>query len=970
MRSSSIAVAVVLAVLAASHSRSARGQEPRRPNVLLICVDDLKPALGCYGDRLARSPHIDALAARGLVFERAYCNQAVCAPSRNSLLTGLRPQTLGIYDLGTNFRHAVPEAITLPQCFKRAGYRSEGLGKIFHVGHGNHEDPASWSVPHYKTQVVAYAAKSGDQRELTREEALFANKSAKGRPRGAPFEAADVPDNAYPDGAVADEAIRRLQAAAEKPGEPFFLAVGFVKPHLPFCAPQKYWDLHDPAAFELAERQTPPEGAPQYAPQFGGELRQYQGIPAEGPIPEDTQRKLIHGYYAAVSYMDAQVGRVIDELDRLKLAENTIIVLWGDHGWHLGDHGIWCKHTNYEQAARIPLVVVAPGVTKAGSRTSNLAETVDVYPTLCELACVALPDAQKLDGQSLVPVLSDPQATTKEAIFHVYPRNPRGKGPLVGRAVRTERYRLVQWKKPGERDATAELELYDYETDSAETRNLASAKPEVVAALTAILARQPEARPQIRPQAEPPQPSPQPQPPPKPGAAERPNIILCMADDQGWGDMAYSGHPRLKTPFFDEMAKSGLRLDRFYAAAPVCSPTRGSVLTGRTPNRYGVFSWGHSIRPQEATIAEMLREAGYATGHFGKWHLGSVLKDADTSPGANGFDEWLSAPNFFEIDSWLSRMGKAEKIQGESSEVVVAEALKFIRRQHEAKRPFFTVVWFGSPHAPHRGTDEDLALYADAPQPQRHFLAEITAMDRAMGQLRTALREMNAADNTLLWYCSDNGAIPQGSTGGLRGRKAAIYEGGLRVPCLIEWPSRIKVHRRIDLPAGTVDILPTLLEVAGVKQSAPHVLDGESLVRLIEGEMTTRQRPLGFWEAGVAGQRTPSDAILSAVAAKQAAGEPITDQAALGFPPWPLEWKEGDAQFQGHSAWLDGNWKLHRIQPKDGRAIRWELYDLAADPAESTDLCEKEAQRAAAMRKELEAWLASVTASLRGEDYK
>ena len=184
MHSSSIAVAVVLAVLAVSHSHSARCQESRRPNILLVCVDDLKPALGCYGDRLARSPSIDALAARGLVLERAYCNQAVCAPSRNSLLTGLRPQTLGIYDLGTNFRHAVPEAITLPQCFKQSGYRAEGLGKIFHVGHGNHEDPASWSLPHWRTNVVAYAAKR-DAGGLTREEALFANKSAQGLPRGA-----------------------------------------------------------------------------------------------------------------------------------------------------------------------------------------------------------------------------------------------------------------------------------------------------------------------------------------------------------------------------------------------------------------------------------------------------------------------------------------------------------------------------------------------------------------------------------------------------------------------------------------------------------------------------------------------------------------------------------------------------------------------------------------------------------------
>ncbi|MBC7819987.1 MAG: sulfatase, partial [Planctomycetaceae bacterium] len=318
-----------------------------KPNVLLICVDDLKPMLGCYGDKTVKSPNIDRLAARSVLFERAYCNQAVCSPSRNSLLVGLRPQTLGIYDLGTNFRRSRPDAVTLPQLFKQHGWRTEGLGKIFHVGHGNTEDPASWSVPHWRANVVAYAlpeskAKAGQ----TREEALFANKPAKDLPRGAAYEAADVPDNTYPDGALADEAIRRLQTAKQKPDEPFFLAVGFVKPHLPFVAPQKYWDLYDRAAFKPSEVRTPPIGAPSYAPQFGGELRQYSGIPESGPLNDDLQRTLIHGYHAAISYMDAQLGRVVDELDRLGLAQNTIIVLWGDHGWHLGDHGIWCKHTN------------------------------------------------------------------------------------------------------------------------------------------------------------------------------------------------------------------------------------------------------------------------------------------------------------------------------------------------------------------------------------------------------------------------------------------------------------------------------------------------------------------------------------------------------------------------------------------------------------------------------------------------
>lgn len=466
-----------------------------KPNVLLICVDDLKPLLGCYGDRTVKSPNIDALAARSVQFDRAYANQAVCAPSRNALLTSLRPQTLGIYDLGTNFRRSRPDAVTLPQYFKQHGWRTEGLGKIFHVGHGNTEDPVSWSVPHWKANVVSYALpESKAPSGLTREEALFANKPARDLPRGAAYESADVPDNTYPDGALADETILRLRAAKANAGEPFFLAVGFVKPHLPFVAPKKYWDLYDRAAFKLAEVRTPPEGAPSYAPQFGGELRQYAGIPEQGELPDDLQRTLIHGYHAATSYTDAQIGRVLGELDRLGLAQNTIIVLWGDHGWHLGDHSMWCKHTNYEQAAHIPLLIAAPGA-KAGAKSESFAETVDIYPTLCELA--GLPVPAGLDGRSFIATLRDPAAPTRDHIIHVYPRGVPGKGAVLGRAIRTDRYRLVEWKPPGGSAADAEFELYDYETDPLEKTNAAAAHPEVVAKLRAILATHPEARPQL-----------------------------------------------------------------------------------------------------------------------------------------------------------------------------------------------------------------------------------------------------------------------------------------------------------------------------------------------------------------------------------------------------------------------------------------------------------------------------------------
>ncbi len=463
-------------------------------NVLMICVDDLKPVAGCYGGA-AKTPNMDRLAKRGVRFDMAFCNQAVCAPSRNSLMTGIRPQALGIYDLGTNFRKARPDAVTLSQQFQSAGYRTEAMGKIFHVGHGNKEDPASWSVPHWKAEVVAYALpESRANQGLTREEALFSNKDARNLPRGAAYESADVPDDRYPDGALADEAVRRLHAAKER-NEPFFMAVGFVKPHLPFCAPKKYWDLYSREQFAVPERRTAPEGAPGFAPTSWGELRQYGGMPERGPVSDDTARTLIHGYHAATSYMDAQLGKVLDALEKEGLADKTIVLLWGDHGWHLGDNGQWCKHTNYEQAAHIPLIVATPG-GKAGAATKALVETVDIYPTLCELAGVTAPGG--LNGKSFAPVLKDPSAQTKNYILHVFPRGER-----IGRALRTARYRLVEWKVPGQPPEKAELELYDYQTDPLESKNLVTDQPAVVAELRALLAKEPEAIPQIKAPANP-----------------------------------------------------------------------------------------------------------------------------------------------------------------------------------------------------------------------------------------------------------------------------------------------------------------------------------------------------------------------------------------------------------------------------------------------------------------------------------
>lgn len=468
------------------------------PNVLLILVDDLKPTLGCYGDAAAKTPNIDRLAARGMRFDLAYCNQAVCAPSRFTLMLGSHSTSTGLYGLGSRLREAWPDAVTLPQHFaKHGGYRTESVGKVFHIGHGNEGDPQSFSVPHFKDKVIEYLdPESTEGGQLTREEALFTNQmlgQIRSLPRGAAFESPDVQDEAYADGRVAAEVMRRLKEAANRRGEsgtPFFIAAGFVRPHLPFCAPKKYWDMHDPMKLPQPEFEDHAVCSPKVAQKRGGEIAAYEPVPAnpEQTFAPELKRQLIHGYYASTSFVDAQIGKVVAELDRLGLADDTIIVLWGDHGFHLGDHGIWTKHTNYEQATHIPLLFIVPGVTKPGSSTRQLAETVDIFPTLAALAQLPPPSGpQPIDGRSLVPVLKDPTVRIRDHAYHAYPKEK------LGRAIRTERYRLVEWKKAAAPAESAMFELYDYQSDPLETKNLASEHPEIVKRLRGILGQYPEA---------------------------------------------------------------------------------------------------------------------------------------------------------------------------------------------------------------------------------------------------------------------------------------------------------------------------------------------------------------------------------------------------------------------------------------------------------------------------------------------
>ncbi|HUT95303.1 MAG TPA: sulfatase-like hydrolase/transferase [Thermoguttaceae bacterium] len=455
-------------------------------------------------------------------------------------------------------------------------------------------------------------------------------------------------------------------------------------------------------------------------------------------------------------------------------------------------------------------------------------------------------------------------------------------------------------------------------------------------------------------------------------AEQNPNIVLMMADDQGWGETGYNGHPHLKTPVLDEMAAEGLRLDRFYAASPVCSPTRASVMTGRHANRSGAFAPNWSTRPEEITLAHILKQAGYRTGHFGKWHIGAVKRESPLNPNKMGFDEYLSHDNFFEMNPPLSRNGAPpEIIHGESSEIIVEEAVCFARKVHGEQKPFFIVVWFGSPHGPYSGLDKDVAIYRDVPNEQMRLrFAEITAMDRAIGAFRAALRDLGAADNTLLWFNSDNG-IPVANeedsfNGGWRGRKGDVYEGGLLVPAIIQWPAVIRTPRASSVPCVTSDILPTVLDLLDLEHpDSKRPLDGVSLRELIvDGTMTARPSPIGFWKYPAGGEKKNGRWVSEELSRGTT---PTTRNPAIDFTNYrhPVAKTE---DFGGDAAWTDNRFKLVTGRPRRGEP-RTELFDLVADPKETTNIAEEHPDVVERMRGQLHQWQRSVEQSLTGADY-
>ncbi len=468
-------------------------------NVLFIAVDDLKPILGCYGNTEILTPNIDKLASSGTVFLNNHCQQAVCAPSRASLLTGLRPDNTKVWDLKTIMRDHVPDVLTMPQYFRQMGYETVAFGKIYDPRSVDKElDEPSWSIPYNEVNMVNYHPKFGTPfggrwqlpqtktkaQKYIREAEIKGMKGYEKTRYAQQFvkpstEMIDIPDEAYMDGQITINSIKMMKRLTNQ-DKPFFLAVGYKKPHLPFTAPKKYWDLYNRDEIKLSKWQKQPFDGPDIAMHTWGELKSYsdigEHIGPDGLLSDQKQAELIHGYLACVSFIDVQIGKLIDELERLGLDKNTTIVLWGDHGWHLGDHGLWCKHSNFEQATRSPLIFSDPDIN-GNIKNSSPTEFVDIFPTLCDLVGINIPDV--LDGKSLKSIMDGRGEKVKDYAISQYPRGNN----RMGYSLRTERYRYTAWFaidfRKGEKASTEKFigeELYDYQKDDLETKNFADEK--------------------------------------------------------------------------------------------------------------------------------------------------------------------------------------------------------------------------------------------------------------------------------------------------------------------------------------------------------------------------------------------------------------------------------------------------------------------------------------------------------------
>lgn len=976
-------------------------------NILFIAVDDLKPLLSNYGHQQMHTPNFDRLAAMGVTFTNANVQYAVCGPSRASIMTGCYPDRTRVWDLHTDFRKSSDGLVSMPEYLTTQGYETVGIGKIYHKGSSAPgHDGKSWSLGHtlpddynaatgapiinYQSaanrarfgEIMAEAEKQGIDK--VGKQRAYALKNHKPSTESVP-----VPDDAYQDGVYTNAAIARLKSL-KKSKKPWMLALGWQRPHLPFVAPQKYWDLYERDNIDLSEIQGLAEGTPQIAYHTFGEIRSYTDFPGDAelgsPISEAKQRELIHGYMACVSYIDAQLGRVLDELEASGLAATTNIVLWGDHGFHLGDHTLWCKHSNFEQATRIPFMFAGPGVAK-GKQVATPVNLVDAFPTLFELAGVR-PSAQA-EGKSLVPLLdNDPNTTVAEEFaISQYARGGK-KHPTMGYSLRTERYRYTEWHKgytsdqPYSNDNIVDVELYDYEKDPLETRNRVKDKDymKVVPGLKAQLqqflekqrknlAKSPgvgalDGKPAMVPGV----------PgsdgnreevlnPGKPrrsnmtgstSAAGKPNVLLIQADDLGYYDLSLTGSRIYQTPNIDRLAKSGVSFEQAYSNYPRCTPSRYALMTGTYPVNE---DHGHLIGiPQERNFAHLLEEVGYYSFFVGKWHLGHD----NNSPTAFGFHDSYAAGHaggvgqrFYPFN--VKKNGKRHKEQvpdvekdGKSgdyiSDLLTNKTLELLKSA-EKDKPFFAALAYYAVHTPLEAKPEDRARnakeiaaydYGDGPEYIREgagrrkmrqddpdYAGMVENVDENVGRLLDYLESNGLLENTIVIFTSDHGGLS--NDGNKNQRHLATSNLPLRAGKGWLYEGGIRVPLIVSWPG----------------QLRPHV-DNSSIVLGMDIYPTILDL--------VADKPVPAIDGKSAekVLLEQ---ENWADRTVFWHSAKARPHSTGDADM---SVVRSGNYKLVRYND-DGKT---ELYDLMKDPGEERDLSTAEPAKTREMSALLKAWKA------------
>lgn len=935
-------------------------KDNQQPNVLFIAVDDLNDWVGCLdGHPQAKTPNIDRLASRGVLFEQAYCSAPLCNPSRMATMTGLRSSTINIWSnegrygsTGTySWFRDKPEFkdwVTIPQYFRQHGYKAVTGGKIFHKSHGKFSDPASWnhqySTKHGTPMPKGERLLHGMSDQMTHE---YYQDWADWQPL-------DIPDHETADWKTAEGAAAFLQRDHDKP---FFLACGIFRPHLRWYAPQKYFDLHPleyielPATLENDLDDVPPTGRRQNS----------GGAQAFGVIRKHSEwKKAVQGYLASCSFADACVGVVLDALETSDYAKNTIVVLCGDHGFHVGEKDRISKLTLWEQGSKTPLIISTPDIAATGGkRCSQPVSLVDLYPTLVELS--GLPERDGLDGRSIAPLLREPEAEwAYPAVISL--RNDH--------AVRSKDWHYIRYADGSE-------ELYDNVGDPYQWDNLANdaqfsdAKNELRKWLPQTIQKpqSPKAAPKTSS---------------TPRSQKQPNVVILLADDLGSKDLGCYGGP-VKTPVLDSLAERGVKFTDFHAGAATCSPSRATLLTGRAALRTGIYGvlqdqW-HDMHllEREVTIAEVLQEAGYGTAHFGKWHVGMTSgKRMKPSLHDHGFDYWFglsngAQPSHRNPTNFMRNGERVGPMQGYSCQIVVSDAIKWLETKPEPDQPFFLNIWFNEPHSKLAAPDEIVSIYGDLKDEGALYSATVDNTDRAIGRLVEKLEAMGELNNTLIIYSSDHGSYRSDRNGGLTGAKGSYFQGGLRSPGIFFWPDGIRGGRIENTPSGAVDLLPTICGLAGIEKPKGVPLDGADLTPLlVEDGSFERSQPL-FWLSpssghlatiregkytlmGYSGYKLPSNQARKKELAQQMAKMADID------PSLPrLESRVSNTTFSSpeYTKLKSEFVRLRTFQEawipaiKAGGFSRFALYDLESDPLQKKDISKQRPKVTARLKEKM-----------------